>query len=72
MGAPIERDSWGGTPLHDAAENGHVEVHSVEAWDSELALRQCAIEPSHTSFETCAGATLLWGMEGVQPAEHMP
>lgn len=27
MGAPIMRDSWGGTPLHDAAENGHMEVY---------------------------------------------
>uniref|UniRef100_A0A8C9B762 Espin like n=1 Tax=Phocoena sinus TaxID=42100 RepID=A0A8C9B762_PHOSS len=26
MGAPIMRDSWGGTPLHDAAENGQMEV----------------------------------------------
>ncbi|XP_023498468.2 espin-like protein [Equus caballus] len=25
MGAPIMRDSWGGTPLHDAAENGQME-----------------------------------------------
>uniref|UniRef100_A0A8C0ZT32 Espin-like protein n=1 Tax=Castor canadensis TaxID=51338 RepID=A0A8C0ZT32_CASCN len=25
MGAPITRDSWGGTPLHDAAENGKME-----------------------------------------------
>ncbi|XP_014393128.1 PREDICTED: espin-like protein [Myotis brandtii] len=26
LGAPIMRDSWGGTPLHDAAENGQMEV----------------------------------------------
>uniref|UniRef100_A0A2I3GM52 Espin like n=1 Tax=Nomascus leucogenys TaxID=61853 RepID=A0A2I3GM52_NOMLE len=26
MGAPVLRDSWGGTPLHDAAENGQMEV----------------------------------------------
>ncbi|KAI4038823.1 espin like [Homo sapiens] len=26
MGTPILRDSWGGTPLHDAAENGQMEV----------------------------------------------
>uniref|UniRef100_A0A2K6GNL0 Espin like n=1 Tax=Propithecus coquereli TaxID=379532 RepID=A0A2K6GNL0_PROCO len=26
MGAPILRDAWGGTPLHDAAENGQMEV----------------------------------------------
>ncbi|XP_066136879.1 espin-like protein isoform X1 [Saccopteryx bilineata] len=25
MGAPVMRDSWGGTPLHDAAENGQLE-----------------------------------------------
>ncbi|KAJ8781639.1 hypothetical protein J1605_010897 [Eschrichtius robustus] len=25
MGVPIMRDSWGGTPLHDAAENGQME-----------------------------------------------
>ncbi|XP_070279473.1 espin-like protein [Myotis yumanensis] len=25
LGAPIMRDSWGGTPLHDAAENGQME-----------------------------------------------
>ncbi|KAL4688454.1 hypothetical protein H8959_004706 [Pygathrix nigripes] len=25
MGAPVLRDSWGGTPLHDAAENGQME-----------------------------------------------
>ncbi|XP_077008197.1 espin-like protein [Tamandua tetradactyla] len=25
MGAPVMRDSWGGTPLHDAAENGQTE-----------------------------------------------
>ncbi|XP_037705287.1 espin-like protein isoform X2 [Choloepus didactylus] len=25
MGAPVMRDSWGGTPLHDAAENGQME-----------------------------------------------
>ncbi|XP_042100299.1 espin-like protein isoform X4 [Ovis aries] len=25
MGAPIMRDSWGGTPLHDAAESGQME-----------------------------------------------
>ncbi|KAM6179046.1 espin-like protein [Rhynchocyon petersi] len=25
MGTPIMRDSWGGTPLHDAAENGQME-----------------------------------------------
>ncbi|KAM9664860.1 espin-like protein isoform 1-T1 [Trichechus inunguis] len=25
MGAPIVKDSWGGTPLHDAAENGQME-----------------------------------------------
>ncbi|XP_006866883.1 PREDICTED: espin-like protein [Chrysochloris asiatica] len=25
MGVPIMRDSWGGTPLHDAAENGQLE-----------------------------------------------
>lgn len=26
MGAPVMRDSWGGTPLHDAAESGQMEV----------------------------------------------
>lgn len=26
MGAPVMTDSWGGTPLHDAAENGQLEV----------------------------------------------
>uniref|UniRef100_A0A8C5VJY2 Espin like n=1 Tax=Microcebus murinus TaxID=30608 RepID=A0A8C5VJY2_MICMU len=26
MGAPILRDAWGGTPLHDAAEHGQMEV----------------------------------------------
>lgn len=26
MGAKVLRDSWGGTPLHDAAENGELEV----------------------------------------------
>ncbi|XP_032336530.1 espin-like protein isoform X2 [Camelus ferus] len=25
MGAPVVRDCWGGTPLHDAAENGQME-----------------------------------------------
>ncbi|XP_078185028.1 espin-like protein isoform X3 [Callithrix jacchus] len=25
MGTPVLRDSWGGTPLHDAAENGQME-----------------------------------------------
>uniref|UniRef100_A0A8C3YPM7 Espin like n=1 Tax=Catagonus wagneri TaxID=51154 RepID=A0A8C3YPM7_9CETA len=25
LGAPVMRDSWGGTPLHDAAENGQLE-----------------------------------------------
>ncbi|XP_045414630.1 espin-like protein [Lemur catta] len=25
MGAPLLRDAWGGTPLHDAAENGQLE-----------------------------------------------
>ncbi|XP_060157608.1 espin-like protein isoform X3 [Globicephala melas] len=25
MGAPVMRDSWGGTPLHDAAESGQME-----------------------------------------------
>ncbi|KAB1279219.1 Espin-like protein [Camelus dromedarius] len=26
MGAPVVRDCWGGTPLHDAAENGQMET----------------------------------------------
>lgn len=26
MGSKIKRDYWGGTPLHDAAENGEIEV----------------------------------------------
>lgn len=34
MGAPIMRDSWGGTPLHDAAENGQMEVRQV--WQEAL------------------------------------
>lgn len=43
MGAPIMRDSWGGTPLHDAAENGQMEVRrwgmgvgrgASESWQS--------------------------------------
>lgn len=31
MGAPVTRDSWGGTPLHDAAENGQMEVRRRRA-----------------------------------------
>lgn len=43
MGAPIMRDSWGGDPLHDAAENGQMEVRrwgmgvgrgASESWQS--------------------------------------
>lgn len=26
MGAKVIKDHWGGTPLHDAAENGELEV----------------------------------------------
>lgn len=26
MGSKVKRDYWGGTPLHDAAENGEIEV----------------------------------------------
>ncbi len=26
MGSKVKKDYWGGTPLHDAAENGEVEV----------------------------------------------
>lgn len=26
MGSKINKDYWGGTPLHDAAENGEIEV----------------------------------------------
>lgn len=26
MGAKVLKDLWGGTPLHDAAENGELEV----------------------------------------------
>lgn len=29
-GAEISQDLWGGTPLHDAAENGELEVRAVE------------------------------------------
>ncbi|XP_066539688.1 espin-like protein [Hoplias malabaricus] len=29
MGARVQRDHWGGTPLHDAAENGEVECCQV-------------------------------------------
>lgn len=26
MGSKVKKDYWGGTPLHDAAENGEIEV----------------------------------------------
>lgn len=26
MGSEVKKDYWGGTPLHDAAENGEIEV----------------------------------------------
>lgn len=36
MGAPIMRDSWGGTPLHDAAENGQMAVRRHRGTSVEL------------------------------------
>lgn len=27
MGSKVIKDDWGGTPLHDAAENGEMEVY---------------------------------------------
>lgn len=37
MGAPVTRDSWGGTPLHDAAENGQMEVRRGGGLPNALA-----------------------------------
>ena len=28
LGSKVTRDYWGGTPLHDAAENGELEVRA--------------------------------------------
>lgn len=39
MGAPVTTDSWGGTPLHDAAENGHMEVRPAR-WEVETGSPQ--------------------------------
>ena len=43
MGAPIMRDSWGGTPLHDAAENGQMEVRQWGSRGGQGSLQELAV-----------------------------
>lgn len=43
MGAPVMTDSWGGTPLHDAAENGQLEVRQARRGGGGGG--PCAVEP---------------------------
>jgi hypothetical protein len=53
MGAPITRDSWGGTPLHDAAENGKMEVRSA-------AVRRARLKGVTEPHGNPAGEVLLF------------
>ncbi|XP_042853711.1 espin-like protein isoform X2 [Panthera tigris] len=50
MGAPVMTDSWGGTPLHDAAENGQLECCQT--------LVSHHVDPSLRDKDGCTAADL--------------
>ncbi|XP_046941769.1 espin-like protein isoform X1 [Lynx rufus] len=50
MGAPVTTDSWGGTPLHDAAENGQLECCRT--------LVSHHVDPSLRDKDGCTAANL--------------
>uniref|UniRef100_A0ABI7WZL9 Espin like n=1 Tax=Felis catus TaxID=9685 RepID=A0ABI7WZL9_FELCA len=50
MGAPVTTDSWGGTPLHDAAENGQLECCQT--------LVSHHVDPSLRDKDGCTAADL--------------
>lgn len=58
MGASVIKDHWGGTPLHDAAENGELEVHKYLYIVSSVSNAVAAALNDRLFFFQCCRALL--------------
>lgn len=54
-GGEVTTDRWGGTPLHDAAENGELEVRPRSNQPGALFIPQVVLSQFYVGRRLCGG-----------------